>query len=444
MAVTSKISPTQVGTGKDRKNLYTATKVTGPDGNPPVYKTEIIKYDNAKGENPRTIGERSSDEPGKITWNDNASDTDKKNVKKLGKTSANQVKSIKNEVATTAQEKDQLNKASGNINQQEEGGLTEDQKAAKELANSTVNATKDIESIKGTREDGFGFYVFPSTLRANEDGQDFLKFDMMKYEPKKIGAQGSGTRTNLGFSDRDKERKSIGTVILPIPGGIQDQQNVSWSSDNMDAAAIALSDFALAAITGGGDAAVDSAANTVKGVSQNSKDVKTALANKIAGSAAGAGNLLTRTTGAVMNPNMELLFSGPSLRSFNFSFTLAPRDRNEAMTIIKIIRFFKQGMSPIRSKSRLFLRSPHTFRLAYKHKAARTEDRNKKTDHPFLNKFKECALNGFGVNYTPNGNYSTYEDGVMTAYQMTMGFQELTPIYNDDYGNDTFPNKIGF
>ena len=61
-----------------------------------------------------------------------------------------------------------------------------------------------------------------------------------------------------------------------------------------------------------------------------------------------------------------------------------------------------------------------------------------------MNKFKECALNGFGVNYTPNGNYSTYEDGVMTAYQITMGFQELTPIYNDDYGNDPFPEKIGF
>ena len=35
------------------------------------------------------------------------------------------------------------------------------------------------------------------------------------------------------------------------------------------------------------------------------------------------------------------------------------------MTVIKIIRFFKQGMAPIRSKSRLFLKSPHTFRLAY-------------------------------------------------------------------------------
>ena len=86
------------------------------------------------------------------------------------------------------------------------------------------------------------------------------------------------------------------------------------------------------------------------------------------------------------------------------------------------------------------------FVLAYKHKGLRPngEINNSATDHPFLNKFKECALNSFGVNYTPQGQYSTYEDGVMTSYQMSMGFQELTPVYNDDYGNDTFPNEIGF
>ena len=140
--VTSKISPTQVGTGRNKRNLYTATKVTGPFGSPPKYITEILKYDNAKGENARTIGTRSSDDPSKITWNENASGIDKQNAKKLGKTSANQVKSIQDEVAGNAQEKEALDKASGNNNKAEEGELTNDQKVAKELS----DATKDIES----------------------------------------------------------------------------------------------------------------------------------------------------------------------------------------------------------------------------------------------------------------------------------------------------------
>ena len=54
-------------------------------------------------------------------------------------------------------------------------------------------------------------------------------------------------------------------------------------------------------------------------------------------------------------------------------------------------------------------------------------------------------MGSFGVNYTPNGAYSTYEDGVMTAYQINMNFQEMNPIYNDDYGSSgPLPAEIGF
>ena len=35
----------------------------------------------------------------------------------------------------------------------------------------------------------------------------------------------------MGFSDRDIRRKTseyIGTIVLPIPGGIRDQNQVDW------------------------------------------------------------------------------------------------------------------------------------------------------------------------------------------------------------------------
>ena len=87
-------------------------------------------------------------------------------------------------------------------------------------------------------------------------------------------------------------------------------------------------------------------------------------------------------------------------------------------------------MAPIRSKSNLFLKSPHTFQLEYKYRGG-----NKSESHPYLNKFKECALQGCAVNYTPNGNYSTFSDGVMMSYQLTLSFSELEPIFNDEYGS---------
>ena len=441
MAVTSKTSPVKSG----KETIYTATKVTGPNGNPPKYTTEIIKYDSADGSNPRTIA--TTDEDGKMEFTNNASDEDKKAADDIRKASRTQVTTIADDVATNAEQKEALNKASNNTNK-----AIDNLKETEKFFNDAKADVADPEP--GTREDGFGFHIFPETLRINGNGQDFLKIDMMKYQPRGLKQSSGLSLKELGFQDRDMNRKSIGAVVLPIPGGIKDNQQVSWSSDNMTALQLAASDIALSTITGGGQGFADATGNAVDRAGANISSIKEALAANIAGAAAGANRLLTRTTGAIMNPNMELLFDSPQMRTFSFSFLLAPRSKKESQTIIKIIRFFKQGMAPIRSKSRLFLRSPHTFRLAYKHRAAFGRDNNPETnkpatDHKFLNKFKECAMNGFGVDYTPNGQYSTYEDGVMTAYQVTMNFQEISPIYNDDYGSDdefTNVNKlsIGF
>ena len=54
--------------------------------------------------------------------------------------------------------------------------------------------------------------------------------------------------------------------------------------------------------------------------------------------------------------------------------------------------------------------------------------------HSGLNRFKETALTSMSVDYTPNQNYATYYDGTPVAYQVTMTFKELVPIYNEDYG----------
>ena len=104
---------------------------------------------------------------------------------------------------------------------------------------------------------------------------------------------------------------------------------------------------------------------------------------------------------------------------------------------VKIIKFFKQGMSPIRSKSNFFLKAPHTFNLKYIRGKSRGEQK-------FLNKFKECALTNATVQYTPDGNYNTFTDGVMASYSLQLTFNELTPIYNDDYKAGPFDASIGF
>jgi len=145
---------------------------------------------------------------------------------------------------------------------------------------------------------------------------------------------------------------------------------------------------------------------------------------------------MQRATGQVINPNMELLFGGPVLRDFSFTFNFTARSSAEGRTILKILRFFKQGMSPIKTEGNLFLKSPHTFKLEYK---------NGNKTHKALNRFKECALKTCSLQYTPDGNYATFDDGIMTKYQMTLAFSELEPIFNSDYSEDGISqNEIGY
>ena len=389
-------------------------------------------------------------ESGKLEFNPNWFDQDLKHKAFIN----DNIKLVKNAASETikkgllAADSTLSPEAAGNksknltkTNKADEGGTDNKDALSKP---TTIAADLDVKSEPGTREDGFGIHVFPTSLRTGNDGQDFMKIDMMAFKPSKLNDAGSlkgGKLSTIG--DRDPDRKSIGTVILPIPGGIQDSQSVSWNKDEMDPMKLALANIALTGIEEGIAAGAQKGGDFIK-TALKGEDTKTALGKYIAGQAAGAQNLLTRTTGAVMNPNMELLFNGPQIRNFTFAFTLAPRSREEAKTVIKIIRFFKQGMSPIRSKSRLFLKSPHTFRLAYKRNGSESSGFGV-NDHPYLNKFKECAMGSFTVNYTPNGAYSTYEDGVMTAYQINMNFQEMNPIYNDDYGSSgPLPAEIGF
>ena len=434
-AVTTGIKGVDIGQGRTKSKVFTATKVTpttDSSGNK-TYKVEIIQYDNANGDGGRVIGERDSTNSNKINWNSNASGKIKQNQNKISKESKSAVDTIQSQLASNSSDKSTLNNSNGSKNKGKESGNSQNEPRL-----SSVSQAADVlnagagKAAAGTRESGFGSYVFPRSLRQGRDGQDFLKFDMLKYEPRDFDDK------SFSFKKRtDTNKRTIGTVILPIPGGIQDGVGVGYGDSRMTPLDMAKANIALTTVSEGFTAGITEAGRAAQNVAGAFGDNKKALAAVIAGMAAGGQDLLTRTTGAIANPNMELLFNGPELRTFSFQFLLAPRSQEEAKTIIQILRFFKQGMAPIRTKSRLFLKSPHTFQLSYRN--------SKGQDHKYLNKFKECALANFGVNYTPNGNYSTYEDGVMTAYQMTMTYRELNPIYNDDYGNSgSLPQEIGF
>ena len=310
---------------------------------------------------------------------------------------------------------------------------------AGQLNEDQINTIKDAagKDYKGRQKYPGGDLRYPEKMNTN---QDCIQFKIIKYV-----SRGLGLDKNLGLrKDAPPAGNILATITLPMPsGGISDRNSVSWQEDRLNPAAQGVAAALNSFLLGGAEAGANKAKDQFGAVFGDKSDTKllNALISAKTIQAALGQNVLSRQYGVVINPNLELLFDSPSLRDFSFSFKMTPRSKSEAIRVRTIIRYFKQAMSVKRSKSVLLLKAPHTFRIQYK---------TSNQDHPYLNRFKECALTNCSVNYTPDGQYMSYDDSdpsgrSMTAYELSLSFQELEPIFDDDYDDgDNSPTNIGY
>ena len=303
-----------------------------------------------------------------------------------------------------------------------------------------------------------GGFRYP--LEALTETTDYLQFTIVEYQSTKQRSGGSlvgspGSRRIGPQGTKDKATKILGNIILQMPSNIQDGNAVDYGESKMNT----LIGAAAGAISSGIDGAGKSVSELLQGNQEAAKaefakgmeGAKSAVGTdssimdaaaqfttaKATSAALGAlgGNvstaqLLARQTGNIFNPNMELLFNGPTLRSFNFSFKMTPRSPSEAEECKNIIRSFKLNMAPKTKNTGsiggtgVFLKTPNVFELRYKKGGG---------EHPFLHKFKQCFLTNISVNYTGEGVYTTYDDATPVSMNLDLTFKELEPIYDVDY-----------
>ena len=288
-----------------------------------------------------------------------------------------------------------------------------------------------------------------------EETSDFLEIKVVEYKPP--GTETSAEQPMKLSTSTQSLQKNIetplGYIFLPIPESIADSNTVEWGDDSLNGLAAAGLGMGIKAMSNPnpleaiGGLAKD-AGSKMKAMADDpaTKDLANSFfaskAVNILGGNTTLSGVLARTSGQVMNPNMELLFKGVQLRAFDFVFDLAPRDKKESETIKNIIRTFKVNMNAKNSSggdssgtSGLFIKSPNVFQLSYK-----TGGKS----HQFLHKFKPMALKNMGVNYTGSGTYATYEDTTPIHMQLTLSFQELNPIYAEDYENEEGKIGVGY
>ena len=317
-----------------------------------------------------------------------------------------------------------------------------------------------------------GLLLYPIDILKEQ--QDTLQITMYRYQPP---AGDLFTNPNFNFAELFTQglqrnsalKKPIATVVLPIPSGIQDNNAIGWGDDTMNNMTAAVAGkvssnpmqaaVGQAALTLGTQVAsamggvqlpnatlmqigtiASAAGGNISNIMDNQqvKAAITSLLLKNAGFEVPAETILARGFGIVPNSNLELLFQGPTLRQFGFTWRMSPRSAKEARNVKRIIRMFKQGSAPRKLNSQsgagaasLFLGTPNVFKLSYK---------TGNEEISGLNKFKICALVNMNVIYAPDGQWAAYAEGQPVSVQMTLNFQEIEPVYESDYQEKIFGN----
>ena len=324
---------------------------------------------------------------------------------------------------------------------------------------STAGDVEDFVTSIQPKNNGYINLQYPrdALYSIKDGGQDYLKISQFTYVPpqrdyfKGTATQGLGDIFSGGLQRNTNIERFLGVVKLPVPNELGMSNSVKWgatAANPINAAAFYAAMNTVQAGLGGniGNAVTkftEDLGSLTKSIGSGAfapgEDAGLVLSSFIAKEILAKVNInvdpaqfITRGTGNTINPNLELLFSSPELRSFKFNYMFAPNDDIEAAIVRKILRFFKQGMAPQRSTGRnLFLGSPNVFKLGY--------ETGENEIIRGLPRYKICALTACTVDYAPGQAYQSYEDRFAGSQPvrmaMELNFTELTPIFESDYRN---------
>lgn len=218
-----------------------------------------------------------------------------------------------------------------------------------------------------------------------------------------------GQKKEPTFTRPQKRLKTA--IALYIPNQLNTRYSVGWGEEDTGM-------FSALTKLGkeGGDAIVRAlsekgAESRVSGVA---KEVLTAAA---VGGATPFGKEQGIAAGLAQNPKKEQAFKNVDFRTFTFDYQFAPKSSAEAQNVLNIIKAFKYHMHPeFKSEDAFLYIYPSEFDITYYHGAK--ENLN-------IHRHTSCVLTEMNVNYTPNGVFTTFPDGMPTQINVTLTFKEL-------------------
>ena len=142
----------------------------------------------------------------------------------------------------------------------------------------------------------------------------------------------------------------------------------------------------------------------------------TDMANQVLGSSR-VGTDIKKGKGINHNDRIKILFEDLPFRTFDMSFMLQPKRKEDVKIMIDFIQQLKIASAPDLAYGDAAWRFPDTFRMTYTGGEGNV-----------LFSTLELACTNITVNYTPQGIWSQYKDGTPVAIQVDLAFMEMEHV----------------
>jgi len=219
----------------------------------------------------------------------------------------------------------------------------------------------------------------------------------------------------IGAQLTGQKKRIKSAIALHIPNNLATSYNITYDEDDTQLAALALA-------AAGGTAALAKAAKQggLSNVADTAKGQTSAVAAALGATALNLSNTAQKLTGYAPNPRKEQFFKNVQFRTFTFEYEFFPRDAFESQNVLNIIYQFKLHMHPEFKDANQFLYVyPSEFDIFYY---------NNGKENMNINRHTSCVLTSMNVNYTPNGQFTTFEGGMPTQINVSLTFMELATL----------------
>lgn len=227
-------------------------------------------------------------------------------------------------------------------------------------------------------------------------------------------AIGIGAAATQAASVTRAQKRLKTAIALYIPNQMGVRYSTQWGEEDT---------FAYQAAAGGAEAIMKAVAaggtNGAKNLGTDAASIVGAMGLKSDKQGAAASAAM----GLAANPKKEQVFKGVDYRTFQFEYQFFPRNPSEAANVMEIINTFKYHMHPEFKDSNEFLYIyPSEFDIAYYQNGNENE---------YIHRHTSCVLVDMNLNYTPNGQFTTFSNGMPTQINMTLSFRELSLLTKD-------------